>query len=334
MSSSIGDFSKFTGATQVQYEGTGSVVASGAKPETKWGQFVAWLFRGADERRANTETTQKFVESLKTQFGEKIANTASAGLASHLAKGKPLTGRRIHEVIGKAEQLEAKLPKKEANLSQQEGLKPKTLPTDPREPDVKNALGFRYITFMMNGLSGLKQAGLAGCNLTNPEIASIHGYTTSDRSCGYTQMNGALRNYKTGDTSLGPLESVIKSATTGLDKLPDYGGPVFRVMSGSIESHRSIMNQYQKGVIIAEKGFTSTSHAVPESLTQGTYSGQHAFLIESLHGKKIESLSANPNEAEVLFKPCSRFEVTDRIEHPSGSVLIKMREVADEAQHK
>jgi hypothetical protein len=138
-------------------------------------------------------------------------------------------------------------------------------------------------------------------------------------------MNHALRHPE--DTSYDYIKPAIRSATTGLEKLPDFtdnGGLCYRtVVPGPF------LDQYQVGKTVTEMGFTST-HKWEHALNKGTdplKTPGTVLVIEGRHGKDVEGISKHKDEQEVLYKPLTKFEVVDRSTNTSGGLVIRLREV-------
>ncbi|MBF0099430.1 MAG: hypothetical protein HQK77_00835 [Desulfobacterales bacterium] len=328
------DFSAFTGAARVQYDSMNDEVkASSSQPSSALGKLWNWLTRSNSEVKANKETVREFVSRVKDAYPD-VGDMATAGLASHLDKGKPLTGRRIHEVIDLAEQLKAKSlpPQKQTEHVEQVEVKtetkiepkPKLQQKPPMERDVQLSLGHGAI-FYFDAELNARSNKMDVSSLNKGELASIYSYTTSQTRIGFNFMNSALRNPE--DTNYDYLRPAIKAAATGMEKLPDFtdkGGLCYRTVKPG-----PFLDQYQKGSVVTELAFTSThkwEHAEkkgdnPENMRQPV------LIIEGRHGKDVSGLSAFKDEEEVLYKPLTKFEVTDRFTNQSGFLVIKMREV-------
>ena len=104
MPSVLCQFRKFDGDTRVEYQQQSEKVdESSSQPTSAWGRFCDWKHRTREQKEANKATTLKFIDDLKKEYGEKIANFSTRQLASHVKEGKPLTGRRIQIVLKDAE---------------------------------------------------------------------------------------------------------------------------------------------------------------------------------------------------------------------------------------
>jgi uncharacterized protein len=148
---------------------------------------------------------------------------------------------------------------------------------------------------------------VAGTSLTPEEGAYVYMYT--GRS--YAPLNKQLRQ---GKLAKGTWE-FVKGLNKALDKLPTYTGDVVR--GTSIDP-----SVYEVGMIIEERGFTSTSY-------ESGFEGDVTYKIKSRTGKKVSHLSASPSESEVLFRAGSRFEVM-AITKNDDQTVIHMDEVEHE----
>ena len=57
------------------------------------------------------------------------------------------------------------------------------------------------------------------------------------------------------------------------------------------------------------------------------FSGNVKILIESKNGVKVNDASFFPKEAEVLFRPNSKFNVKECTKTPSGTWEVKLEEI-------
>lgn len=320
-------FSQFTGTTRVQYDSdSNDVKASGSKPSNFMGRLWDWMTRSDAQVADNKVTVGKFIAQVKEAYPE-VGDIATAGLASHLEKGKPLTGRRIHEVIDLAEKLKTQPPYKEKSVAVHKLNQPEVKPKPPTmEPEVRDSLGmFSAPLFRAEAMMNAKMNGLDVSNLSPGELASIYAYTTSEPRVGYNFMNPALREPDNSDLEY--LRPAVKSAANGLKKLPDFtdhGGLCYRTVNAG-----PFLDQYQKGSTVTELGFTSThkwEHAEENGINPEK-SGGVMLIIAGQHGKDVSGLSAHRKEQEVLYGPLTKFEVTDRFENEQGGLVIKMREI-------
>jgi hypothetical protein len=134
----------------------------------------------------------------------------------------------------------------------------------------------------------------------------------------YVEMNRTLR--ERDKNSLGDVGDAIALADRGLEKLPSYQGWCSRGVESS--SPAELAARYVPGQMVTEDGFTSTSSA-----EGAQYKGTVQFRIKSENGKVVESFSRYEKEKEVLFRPGSRFMVTEK-ERDGDIIIITMEEVA------
>ncbi|WP_218715845.1 ADP-ribosyltransferase [Nocardia sp. No.11] len=153
--------------------------------------------------------------------------------------------------------------------------------------------------------------------LSQKDIDAIGDYTEEDLGpLGYKQLNAALREGNADATQ----QAKINDIDTALSKLPNYDGVVYR----GTDLPADVIAKYKPGEVITEDAFVSTSRN-----SSGSFPGNVQFEIASKTGKDIEQYSRIPNaadEAEVLFRPGSKFYVVDNYVDSSGKTIIKMAE--------
>ena len=149
-------------------------------------------------------------------------------------------------------------------------------------------------------------------NLTLDEAVSLRDYTAN----GFITLNSALRNGHRSFKTV-TMASFINQA---LKKLPDYKGNVIRTLSHLPEN---ILNTYQVGEVVTERGFISSSFGFNVDNIGGY---PYKFIIRSKHGKKIHKISTMDVEKEVLFKSGTQFRVINR-EVVNGEIRITMEEL-------
>ncbi|WP_342754836.1 PAAR domain-containing protein [Pantoea sp. MBD-2R] len=147
--------------------------------------------------------------------------------------------------------------------------------------------------------------------LSDDQIGALYGYTTDP---GYEMINPALR----GSTELTPeIEAFSQHASAGLDNLPTFDGITLRGIK-SLPSE--VLNQYQVGSTVSDKTFMST-----DSLN--AFKGAIQMKIDGYSGRDIDFLSSHSaTETEVLFKPDTKFVVTERSEQ-NGVTRISLKEL-------
>jgi len=158
--------------------------------------------------------------------------------------------------------------------------------------------------------------------MTDLEAGAVVSYSLS----GYDPLNTLLRGGKIRDddpkflASLKEHEILLNSA---LDKLPAYNGAVYR----SAALPNDLLSQYTKGKTIKELGFTSTTSNV-EVTSNFKEAGSATrtpvlFVINSRKGRSVESMSALPEEKEVIFKSKTNFKVLGIVDTPKENEMIK-----------
>lgn len=147
--------------------------------------------------------------------------------------------------------------------------------------------------------------------LSDDQVGALYGYTTNP---GYEMINPALR----GSTELTPeLEAFSQHASAGLDNLPAFNETTFRGIK-SLPSE--VLDQYQVGGTVSDKAFMSSD-------SESAFNGSIQMKIEGYSGRDIDFLSSHSaTETEVLFKPDTKFVVTERIEQ-NGVTHISLKEL-------
>ncbi|MDD5629660.1 MAG: HAD hydrolase-like protein, partial [Elusimicrobia bacterium] len=130
--------------------------------------------------------------------------------------------------------------------------------------------------------------------------------------CGYlyNQINGFLRGSRDGLSMARAraLQALSRLIESGLDRLPDYQGTVYRHFW---TDDPALAERYQAGRIVQDAAFLSATRSRGRMLLPGGGSTSFRLIIESKTGKRVEQLSFRPEEAEVLFRPGARFLVTE-----------------------
>ncbi|MCX4093007.1 ADP-ribosyltransferase domain-containing protein [Nocardia sp. alder85J] len=153
-------------------------------------------------------------------------------------------------------------------------------------------------TFLDNdsgALSARAESAPVSRQLTDRDVEVIHEITKGDGN--YWRINRGLRagNLTAADRVF------VADLRAALAKLRSYHGTVFRDISLSPEE----IARYQRGRVITEPAFTSTSRG-----SRSILGGNVRFKMKSRTGKRVGRYSAKPHEKEVLFPPGTRFEVT------------------------
>ena len=174
-------------------------------------------------------------------------------------------------------------PRIRAALRQQ---RPSTLPA--HEAEFIRQMGTRYQSMRRQALSRARRSGADRHGMSDAELTAVYAYTTSDGSWGYGPLNRALRS--TDRARRARMQAYKDTLKSALAKLPDYRGQVRR--GTTLPS--DVFARYREGQIAPPDGFLSSSRG------EG-WSGDHKFVIESLHGKRVEQFSAYESEREVLF---------------------------------
>ncbi|MBF6243612.1 MFS transporter [Nocardia elegans] len=133
----------------------------------------------------------------------------------------------------------------------------------------------------------------------------------------YAALNDALRN-----GVLDPSQRLMTAAVVAaLRKLPAMQGNVLR----RVDLTDDELARYARGATVTEPTFLSTASA-----GGGGYAARETnveFRIASRTGRDISRYSGEPDEAEWLFLPGTRFRVTDRtVDQDTGRTIITMEE--------
>jgi len=136
----------------------------------------------------------------------------------------------------------------------------------------------------------LKTLGKAYDKMTPGGAAQVMAYSGSY----YREVNKQLRAGLMTEEQY----KFAASLNQALETMPKYEGVTRRGATLSPEQ----VAMYKPGMIIEERGFTSTS-------TASGFGGNTRFEVKGKTGRDISKLSHYPSEAEVLFKAGTRFKV-------------------------
>jgi hypothetical protein len=158
----------------------------------------------------------------------------------------------------------------------------------------------RYATWVNQALVDHPELG----KIPIEDLVAVIGYTadaTEDYPTpDYWAINKALRAQDS--EILAEFAPYIRCASSGLNQLEAFVGTVFRGTTLPPE----ILAVYVAGQSMKERAFTSTSvDILPE------FKGNTEFVIASMRGRPVWTLSEFPNEKEVVFVPGTRFQVVN-----------------------
>lgn len=238
-------------------------------------------------------------------FNAKYANapvTTPAAINQKVADYKQLQkdiaeGTKATQAEQAAAALEAVKKKAEEEKAEAEAAA-----KEANDPKIKR----HYLALKGIGLSAnlkyaenqIKEAGLTG-KISPVHAAAIIAYTGSH----YGPVNKQMR---TGAMTQEQW-NYAKSLNAALDRLPPHVGVTER--GSSVPANE--LAQYQPGIIIEERAFTSTGKGKK-------FSGNVSFEIHGRTGRDVSKLSSHPHEKEVLFKSGTRFKVVSR----SGNHIV------------
>ncbi|MET9492785.1 ADP-ribosyltransferase domain-containing protein [Nocardia sp. NPDC006630] len=147
--------------------------------------------------------------------------------------------------------------------------------------------------------------------LTQADEDAIAAYTNPYTGL-YEELNSALRAGSVDATQ----KAQIKAVEEALAKLPDHNGVVFR----GTDLPPNVLAKYEKGTVVTEDAFTSTSASADEA-----FPGDTQFTILSKYGKDVSLHSDVPSEQEVLFPPGTQFDVVSKVfDSKSGTTFIRL----------
>ena len=172
--------------------------------------------------------------------------------------------------------------------------------------------GRAYARFLGGGRRAIA-AGAPRHAMSDPELAGVHAYTTSDGTWGYYPVNSALRS---GDAKqIARFRHYRDTVNDALARLPDHVGVVRR--GTTLPSDE--LARHVPGAEVTYDAFTSAS-------TGSGYLGRHRFVIHSRHGKSVQPYSAYRGELEVLFAAGTRFRVLE-VDETRSTVNITLQEL-------
>lgn len=137
--------------------------------------------------------------------------------------------------------------------------------------------------------------------LTIEQAVSMYIYTQG----AYSGINKELRGGAPGEF----IQRLEKSVTTGLEKLPPFTGPLYRIVS----LPDTVDKNYQEGATVSDKAILSSTFNVDFDLFGGGTS--HVLTIvgsEKSAGRDVSWLSESAHEKEVIFPPGTQFKVIQR----------------------
>ena len=182
------------------------------------------------------------------------------------------------------------------------------------EADFRNRQGFRF-SDRLSTIQGRQLPQESPFQqLSDEEAVAIYGWSTNE----FGRINDVLRGRSPQFTE--DYRSYIELINSGLSKLPDYDGWVYR---GRPACDPDELVQYQPGAVVDELGFTATSADVDKM-----HEGNVELMIQSKTGKFISPITAKgEEEREVLFRSGTAFEILGREDLSDGKTIIYMLEV-------
>ncbi|ALG13255.1 putative T7SS-secreted protein [Kibdelosporangium phytohabitans] len=133
--------------------------------------------------------------------------------------------------------------------------------------------------------------------IPDEELLAIDRYMGADSQ----PINKSL--WDDDPAGLAQHDPAIRNATSGMNRLDDYVGTVRRGIEVGSDNMAELIQRYEPGTEVRERGFTSTDTAHP-------YSGNVQFVIESHTGKDISWMrDPHGGQHEVAFPPHNKFYV-------------------------
>jgi len=101
---SLKSFTDIRTDRQIGVGNDGGLRETGSRKEFL-GRLVDSWSRTDPQREEYKQATQSFVQALKSEYGDKVGDWAQRELETHLREGRPLTGHRVQEMVGKAKEM-------------------------------------------------------------------------------------------------------------------------------------------------------------------------------------------------------------------------------------
>lgn len=157
--------------------------------------------------------------------------------------------------------------------------------------------------------------------LTAADREALAFYTSPEAE--YLRVNEPLREGTI--TEIEAIADRSHDVSLALTKLPETTATVYRCPGYLSDAQ---LGRYEPGAQVVENAYTSASFN-PEL----PWDGNTRMVIESRHGRVIDALSQVPDEHEVVFDRCSRFEVLDRtFDDATQRWTITLREVDPDSE--
>lgn len=242
------------------------------------------------------------VEKFDAKYSGENTPTTTEGLNEKVQAFKSLQKQKTELAEEKAAKEKAHEEQKKAAVAHAEANFHKLPPSDE-----KIAKAFEMVGYPGNPLNDYDvSTAVKVYGMTRGEGACVVQYTGS----AYAVMNKQLRSGK----MTAAVSEIVRATNAGLKKMPSHSGVVTR---GS-GNPGDLASYYEVGMVIEERGFTSTTRKSQTSFGGGDI----VFKIASRTGKDVSEISSHKGEQEVLFRSGSRFRVTSK----AGNV-IHMEEV-------
>lgn len=151
--------------------------------------------------------------------------------------------------------------------------------------------------------------------LTDSEIIAINSLTFLE----FININPVLRGKLKDKDLVKKYEEFAQVISSGLKKLPDYEGIVKRRVNYGDED----LAEHEADKVITYKSFTHCTYrekdVFPEKNT--------LLIIYAKHGKKVEFMSPESHEKEIIIDKGTNFLVLFKEKEPSGDNIIGLLEV-------
>ncbi|MEO8607568.1 MAG: hypothetical protein ABI690_06790 [Chloroflexota bacterium] len=189
---------------------------------------------------------------------------------------------------------------------------------------------YAHFGIVLDKIVGTDREAMIGQQLTKEEKQAIVIYSGGK----YKQINAEARAAMTTKSAAAPLAPGVRPSSeasyqremeltvSGLNKLPKYQGKLYR---GLATPPAGFAAYAQEGAVTGDLGFSSATPAITavyEFLKlQYNTPGNIIYVIQSKTGSNILSVTFNPQEGEILFRPGTRFQINKIWKHtPDGKI--------------
>ena len=158
------------------------------------------------------------------------------------------------------------------------------------------------------------------------EFAAIDLYK---KQAGYWELNSYLRGNPIEKFTPETLLAWAKLMVSGLNQFkPELIAANVRVYRGAQLNREAARTRYKKGVTVTEQSFvsSSTQKTIASVFAQGAEATGKVKTLLSIESKTGRYITTG-YEAEVLFRPSTRFHVNSYTETTDDWILISLKEI-------